>query len=229
MKHDIYALIPARSGSKGIPDKNIKLLDGIPLLVWSIKIANQCLGIKKAIVSTDSSRYAEIAKTYGATPLLRPPEISTDSSGDIDYIKHFMDNYNADYIVLLRPTTPLRSPELIEKAIDLFLSDKYATSLRSAHELREPVEKMMRLNGNYLVGIFPSVDRFEYYNLPRQEFPPSYHPNGYIDIIKTSFVKSSNSLYGSRILALLTPFVVEIDRIEDFEYLEYIIKKGGNI
>lgn len=231
----VFAIIPARGGSKGVPKKNIKLLGGYPLIAFSIVAAKLCSDIERVIVSTDSSEIAEIAGYYGAEiPFLRPPELAQDTSMDIDFIQHALDwlesheGSQPDFWVQLRPTAPLRDPGLINTAIRSMRSHGEATSLRSVHELAEPPQKMMGIRDGFLVGLFPDDTRPEYYNLPRQAFPPAYHPNGYVDIIKTDFVKSGNSLHGPHILAFVTPAAVEVDRLEDFEYLEYLIDKNGH-
>ena len=232
---EIFAIIPARGGSKGVSKKNIKPLGGYPLIAFSIVAARLCSQIERVIVSTDSPEIAGIAKCYGAeVPFLRPPELAQDDSPDIDFVRHALDWFETnegsvpDFLVQLRPTAPLRDPALIDSAIRTVQSNAEATSLRSVHELQEPVQKMMGLQDGFLVGLFPNDPRPEYYNLPRQAFPPSYHPNGYVDIIRTDFVRHINSLHGPRILAFITPMVVEVDRPEDFEYLEYLIEKKGH-
>ena len=231
----IFAVIPARGGSKGVPKKNIKLLGGYPLIAFSIVAAKLCPEIERAIVSTDSREIADIAKSYGAeVPFLRPPELAQDDSPDIDFVRHALDWLEThegsvpDFLVQLRPTTPLRDPALIDSAIRTIKSNAEATSLRSAHELPEPPQKMMGIRDGFLVGLFPDDPRPEYYDLPRQAFPPAYNPNGYVDIIKTSFVRGARSLHGPHILAFVTPMAAEVDCPEDFEYLEYLIGKKGH-
>lgn len=231
----IFAIIPARGGSKGVPKKNIKPLGGYPLIAFSVAAAKLCTEIERAIVSTDSPEIAEIAKSYGAeVPFLRPPELAQDDSPDIDFVRHVLEWLGTnegsvpDFLVQLRPTTPLRDPALIDSAIRTIKANAEATSLRSAHELQEPVQKMMGIRNGFLLGLFPDDPRPEYYNLPRQAFPPSYHPNGYVDIIRTDLLRRSNNLHGPRILAFITPVAVEVDRPEDFEYLEYLTEKKGH-
>jgi len=231
----VFVIIPARSGSKGVPRKNIRLLGGYPLTAFSIVAAKMWSEIERVVVSTDSAEIAEIAKFYGAeVPFLRPPELAQDTSLDIDFIRHALDWFQShegsqpDLLIQLRPTTPLRDPALIDSAIRTIQSNAEATSLRSVHEIQEPVQKMMGIRDGLLIGLFPDDPRSEYYNLPRQAFPPSYHPNGYVDIIRTDFVMRGSSLHGPRILAFVTPVAVEVDRPEDFEYLEYLVEKKGH-
>jgi CMP-N,N'-diacetyllegionaminic acid synthase len=231
----IVAIIPARGGSKGVPKKNIKPLGGYPLIAFSIAAAKICPEIQRLVVSTDSPEIADIARSYGAEiPFLRPPEFARDSSPNIDVIRHaldwFKDNEGGepDLLVQLLPTTPLRDPVLIGSAIRRIQGKPYATSLRSVHELAEPPQKMMKIQGDFLVGFFPEDPRPEYFNLPRQTFPLAYHPNGYVEIISTSSVRTGKGLFGSKILAFVTPVTAEVDSPEDFEYLMYIIEKKGH-
>jgi len=227
----MIALIPARAGSKGIKDKNISLVNGYPLIAFSIKVALACELIDKVVVSTDSNEISNIALSYGAeVPFLRPIELSNDLSVDIEYVKHFLDwcylnNINLEHLVLLRPTTPLRCTELIEAAIYSIVNNSKATSLRSVHELTEPPQKMLRINNGFLDGFFQEDERKEYFNLPRQSFQPAYQPNGYIDIVKPSCIV--DSLFGDYCLPFITDTVVEIDTTENLEYLRYITKRDG--
>ncbi len=231
----IVSIIPARGGSKGVPKKNIKLLAGYPLIAYSIAASKLSSKIQRTIVSTDSQEFAEIALSYGAeVPFFRPKEISKDNSLDIEYITHALEwfqtheRYQAEYIVVLPPPTPLRDPVQIDTAIEKIIQNKNATSLRSAHETRESPYKLFEIKDNFFVGMFPDDPRPEYYNLPRQTFPPVYHPNGYVDIIKSETVKNFGSLHGPRILSFITPDVGELERPEDFEYIEFILGKKKN-
>lgn len=231
-----YSIIPARSGSKGVPNKNIKLLGGYPLIAYAICVSRLSSEISRTIVSTDSPEYAEIAKKYGAeVPFLRPPEISQAKSLDIEFIQHAIQWFDKneglipDMFVHIRPTTPLRDPEIIDEAIRLFQKYPQATSLRSAHDLAESPHKVFNIDDDgYLRGLFPDDPRPEYYNLPRQSFPTAYHPNGYVDIIRSEFVLKNNSLHGQKMIGFITPVSVEVDRPEDFEYLEYLLTKEKN-
>jgi len=229
----ICAIIPARGGSKGVPGKNIRLLCGHPMISFSIIAALACMRIERVIVSTDSPEIARIAKIYGAeVPFMRPPELSSDKSPAIDYVSHAFkiveetDNYKPDLMVMLLPTTPLRETHLIDQAITLVNESPNATGLRSVHELSEPPQKMMAIEGGYLTGFFPNDPRPEYFNLPRQLFPTAYHPNGYVEIVRRDILLDQGTLYGSRILGFITPFSVEVDAPEDFDYLEYVTERN---
>ena len=231
----ILGLIPARSGSKGVPGKNIKLLAGYPLMAYSIIASKLSTKIDRTVVSTDSPEFADIARSYGAeVPFLRPAGISQSHSLDIEYIKHALEWFQTkegsqpEYIVILPPVAPLRDPALIDSAIDKLIQNKEATSLRSAFETRESPYKLFEIKDDFYAGMFPGDPRPEYYNLPRQAFPPVYHPNGYVDIIKRQTVISSGSLHGPRILSFITPDIGDLDRPEDFEFIEFVLNKQKN-
>ncbi|HWY61197.1 MAG TPA: acylneuraminate cytidylyltransferase family protein [Rhizomicrobium sp.] len=231
----VVAIVPARGGSKGVKGKNVRPLGGHPLIAWSIAAGNACPRIDRLIVSTDAPEIADIAKTYGAeVPFLRPAALASDRSPDRDFVIHALDwfrdheNRDPDFLVHLRPTTPLRDPTLMAAAIDKIASDPEATALRSAYALAESPHKMLQVTGDYLTGFFPDDPRPEYYNMPRQAFPTAYQPDGYIDILRTSFIRSGTSLHGTRMLACITPFTVEVDRPEDFEHLEFILQRDGS-
>ena len=230
----IIALIPARGGSKGIPNKNIKLFCGEPLIKYSIDIANKCHHISDVIVSTDSSSIADIAKKCGAhVPFIRPSNISQDHSPDIEFIDHYI-NWNnennieqPDLIVQLRPTYPIRSLDLLNSCINQMIInfDKY-DSLRTVvlNECKSPF-KMYFVENNVLKpiipdGTFPFIK--EPYNMCRQVLPNTYTHNGCIDIIKTDVVINKKCLSGHHILPVImnTDEINDIDSMEDWEKAE---------
>jgi len=232
----MIAIIPARSGSKGVPRKNIKLLGELPLFAYSIIAAKMMPSVSRVIVSTDSEEYAEIAKKYGAeVPFLRPNEISGDKSTDFDLFLHalnwFKENENLipEYILHLRPTTPLRNPQIMEEAVKLFNENKnLASSLRSGHSAPEsPYKWFLKDENNYFKGLREDLTP-EKVNLPRQSFPLVYIPDGYIDILKSSVILSTGTLHGDKMLVFESPFCVEVDTKDDFEYLEFQIQKEGS-
>lgn len=230
----ILCLIPARSGSKGIPDKNIKILDGKPLMAHSIYQAEKSRfrDHMRIIVTTDSKKYATIAQAYGAEcPFLRPSSISQDLSTDLEFMKHAVqwlsenENYNPDIILQLRPTQPRRKVEDIDNCLEKFIENlEDYDSLRTVVEFDKSPYKMYRIiNDNDLVPLFNSVDSIknEPFNQCRQFLPKTYLHNGYIDILKTSLLET-NKISGDRIL----PYVMEksdtidIDNDDDWKKAE---------
>lgn len=213
MQTYILCIIPARSGSKGISDKNIKELFGKPLLAHSIDQAKQSKYIKnmKIIVSTDSEKYASIAKKYGAeVPFLRPQEISGDLATDDQFICHALENLkeNFDLVLQLRPTQPLRSTEDIDKCLDVMIKNNSYSSLRTVIPLEKSAFKMYTINNETLVPLFPS-----HCNLPRQQLEQCYLHNGYIDIVRASVIKNTGSLIGNKIY----PYVMNMNKNVDID------------
>lgn len=233
----IIALIPARAGSKGVVDKNIRPIKNHPLLAYSVKVALIAKSISRVIVSTDSGEYALIAEKYGAeVPFKRSADVSGDGSTDYDVIKHFLDWMIDDgqpvpeLIVHLRPTTPLRNPSLLDEAIQKIRQDQEATALRSIHEMSETAYKCLQVVGNYLACICNKSLELDAANFPRQKFPTTYHPNGYVDILRSSFVlQNPEKIHGNKVIPFETPRTVEIDSAEDFDYLDYQISRNQNL
>ena len=225
---NIWAVIPARSGSKGIKNKNIKKILGEPLLNYSIKAAINSDYISRIILDTDSIEYQKIGKNAGAdTPFLRPIEISQDQSTDHDVFMHlfeFFGENSPDLWVHLRPTTPIREKEIIDKAISDFLDDELSSSLRSVHTCSEsPYKWFLKDNDNYAKTISDEIS-LQDVNQPRQNLPTVFVPNGYIDLIRTSQI-NSGSLHGDKIKLFETPHSHEVDTLEDFEFISYLINK----
>ena len=228
-----FALIPARGGSKRVPKKNISLSGGFPLIAYAIAAAHLAKRIGRIIVSTDSEEIAEIARRFGAeVPFMRPDEFARDDSPDLEFLTHALswlrDNEGSvpEYLVELRATTPLRHPQDIDAAIELFHNNKTATSLRSGFEIQEPAQKLFGIEDGRFVGLFPDDTRPEYYNLPRQAFPPSYQLDGYVDILKASHIEEERTQHGERILAFVSPQTGEVDHPRDFEFIEYKLNQG---
>ena len=235
MASSIIAIIPARSGSKGISDKNIKNLSGHPLLAYSVAAA-RLADIDQVIVSTDSKHYAEIAKRYGAeVPFIRPKNISKDGSVDYQFMKHAMEWYKCnkgaipEYWLHLRPTTPLRDPEVLISAVNCIAEHPKATSLRSGHEAPEsPFKWFLKDENGYFKSLRDDLTP-EKVNMPRQTFPKIYNPDGYIDIVRSSHVLNGETLHGDKMLVFESPRCTEIDTAADFEYLEYEIKQFSSL
>ena len=233
---NIIAVIPARSGSKGVPNKNIRELSGKPLLAYSIVAAQKASLIDRIIVSTDSDEYAFLAKEYRAEiPFLRPSEYADDKSTDYDFVKHLLDwladneNTLPEYIVHLRPTTPFRNPDVLDDAIKKFIINEKATSLRSAHKMTETAYKQFELDDKYFKTICTGNFDLDDANNSRQSFPATYAPNGYVDILKTSHILSKNLLHGKRVMGYITDSTIEVDTEEDFEFLEWQVNKNNKL
>ena len=232
----ITAIIPARGGSKGVPGKNIKSLAGYPLISYSIVAGRLSSRTDRVVVSTDSAEIAAISSVFGAeVPFLRPAQFATDTSPDRDFVLHalewFKNNEHGtpDYLVHLRPTTPLRDPQIIDEAIAATLANAEATSCRSGHEAPEsPYKWFLRSESGYFSGFRPDNSTPGFSNLPRQLMPTVYIPDGYVDVLRTSFVLSADDIHGERMMGYVSPPCVEVDTDEDFEFLEFNLKRHGS-
>lgn len=236
MSDQTIAIIPARSGSKSIKDKNLIKLQGFPLLAYSIAAARLSKNIDRVIISTDSTAYADIAKKYGAeVPFLRPASLATDQSVDRDFMIHAMSWFEEneddcpEYWVHLRPTTPLRDPVFIEKAVNMIKEKSGSTSLRSAHKCPESPFKWFRKNKQgFLCALTTDETELDRFNLPRQAYPDVYIPDGYVDIVKSSFMLNSELMHGNQVLAYESPVCTEVDSVEEIERLEFEVNKNGS-
>lgn len=229
LRPKIIAIIPARSGSKSIRDKNIKILNGKPLIAWSIQACLKSKFISKVVISTDSKKYAQIAKKYGADEIIiRPKNISKDKSTDYEAIIHAIHNLkysDYDLIAHIRPTTPQRDVFDIDSAIKKFAASKY-NSLRSVHEMSETAYKSFEISKKKqlkpIANLKFSLDDL---NKPRQAFKNTYVANGVIDIYRKKFILENKRLYGKKVIAYITKHTEEIDNLNQFNYIEYLLKK----
>ena len=234
--HTTVALIPARSGSKGVPDKNIRELGGVPLVAWSIAACQASEVIQRGIVSTDSQEYAEICRDYGAeVPFLRPMEISGDRSTDYEFIVHALDwlreqGEEPEVVVHIRPTSPLRDPKVIDDAVSAFLANPSATSLRSVHAMSESAYKTFEIApGGQLKRVCCDNTELDQANNARQEFPDTYFANGYVDVLSTRFIRSSGRIHGDNAIPFITPKIDEIDTERDFQEIERLLALDSKI
>jgi CMP-N,N'-diacetyllegionaminic acid synthase len=232
----IIALIPARAGSKGVPNKNIRALGGHPLLAWSVAACRKSATIARTIVSTDSADYAALAKQLGAeAPFLRPAEISGDRATDYDFIAHALDwlasrGEDPDLLVHIRPTTPLRHPKLIDDAISVFSHSPNATALRSVQEMPESAYKTFELApGGQLRRLGCDDTALDAANNARQQFPATYQANGYVDVLSPAFIRRTGLIHGDFVMPFITPSVVEVDTEDDFAHLEFQLGRAPEI
>ncbi len=232
----VVALIPARAGSKGVPNKNVRLLGGHSLLAWSIAACLKSSTIDRVIVSTDSAEYAALAQKLGAeAPFLRPAAISGDRSTDYDFIVHALDWLAAeegepDYLVHIRPTTPLRDPRLIDDAVAAFIAAPNATALRSVQEMPESAYKTFEMAaGGQLKRLGADNTDLDSANNARQQFPNTYQANGYVDVLSTAFIRKAKLIHGDHVIPFVTPTVVEVDTEDDFAHLEFQLSQAPGI
>ena len=226
----MLAIIPARGGSKGLPQKNIRILNGKPLIAYTIEQALLSKEIDRVIVSTDNEEIACVAKKYGAEiPFFRPDELSTDNSKAIDAYIYTInriakeESIEINEFVVLLPTSPLRLSDDIDNAVNLFKS-KDADSVISYTKENHPISWHKKLDANNkFIPIFE--DTFD----NRQNNTPTYYPNGSIYVFNYSLL-CKGKYYSENSYAYIMPRErsIDIDYIEDFEYAEFIIMKNKN-
>ncbi|MBQ8176286.1 MAG: acylneuraminate cytidylyltransferase [Oscillospiraceae bacterium] len=218
----VIAIIPARSGSKSVKDKNIRCMNNVPMLAYSIKHALEAKYVDRVIVSTDSQEYADIARKYGAEiPFLRPAEISGDKSLDIEVFEHALkwldenEGYKADYCVHLRPTHPVRNPEDIDKMLEK-LDSTGASSVRSLSPAKQTPYKMWLFEDDNKIAPVASCDVEEAYNAPRQSLPKAYLQNACIDVVRSDVILNEHSMTGKNIHGYVMDYDFDIDTEEEF-------------
>ena len=225
---NIISVVPARSQSKGIPNKNMQLLCSKPLISFTIEASIACKLIARTIVSTDSSEIAQFSQDTGAEIVNRPSELATDCAPTIAAVLHVFDKVslnNAEevLIVLLQPTSPLRTTHHIEQAIDEFLQHKNAKSLISVTPSKIHPYKTMKLSGTgHLLPLF-SVDGL---STPRQKLPEIYAQNGAIYVCRLHDLIQFQSFYIEPCIPFRMFFneSIDIDDIQDLKLAESLIR-----
>ena len=225
-RSEVLAIIPARGGSKSLPGKNTALLNGHPLISYSIRQALEASMITRVIVSTDDSEIAGIARQYGAeAPFLRPVAIAGDLSVDIEFMRHALDwlreheGYQPVAVANLRPTEPIRNTATIDAAIRLLLASPQVDCVRSVRVAKESPFKMWLLLPDGLMKPVTTIEGIaEPYNQPRQALPISYWQDGYIDVTWTRTILEQNSTTGERILPFeITETTINIDYPDELQ------------
>jgi N-acylneuraminate cytidylyltransferase len=218
---EILAIIPARGGSKGIPGKNVKLLNGKPLIAYTIEKALQSKLLTKVIVSTDDDAIIKMAMEYGAdVPFKRPAELASDEAASISVVLHAVEYFEKkgesfDAICLLQPTSPFRGKGFIDEAISKFIdikTDALISVLPVPHELNPHWVFEPDQNGNLRIatGEKEIIKR-------RQDLPKAVFRDGFIYLTKTSVIKKG-SLYGKTLSSIESDpdFYINIDTMQDW-------------
>lgn len=224
----MIAIIPARKGSKGLPGKNIKDLIGKPMIAYSIEEALKSKHITEVVISTDCKEIEEVAVKYGAkSPFLRPKHLATDNAKAIDNYIYVIDRINKEFgydvkdFVVLQPTSPLRKVEDIDGSIELF-KGKNADSVISYTEEHHPIEWHKYITDE---GKFENI--FEERLMNRQEIKKSYFPNGAVFVFDYEFIKQGKYFSDNSYAYIMPRFrSVDVDTIEDFKYIEFLMKGG---
>ena len=231
----VLTIIPARGGSKSIPRKNIRALAGHPLLSYSIAAGLQAESVDRVVISTDDEEIAEIAQQLGAeAPFIRPKALAQDETTDFPVFKHALDwlaeheSYTPDIIVQLRPTSPLRPPDCVDRAATLLQEHPEAHSVRGVIPSGQNPYKMWRISGEGTLEPLLQDGLVEPFNMPRQKLPQTYWQTGHIDAIRRGTIETG-SMSGEVILPLIIDprYAVDIDTERDHERAEWLIRQGN--
>jgi N-acylneuraminate cytidylyltransferase len=234
-KFEVMVLIPARGGSKSIPKKNIRSFAGHPLLAYSIAAGLQSELVSRVIVSTDDEETAQIARSYGAdVPFLRPTELAQDSTLDYPVFVHALEwlganqDYTPDIVVQLRPTTPIRPRDCVDRGISMLIENPGVDSVRAVVSSGQNPYKMWRINDSGGLDPILDVGIYEAYNQPRQNLPATYWQTGHLDVIRRETITEKKSISGGVILPqILDPaYTVDIDTPLDWERAEWIVQNS---
>jgi len=233
-KHQkILAIIGAREGSKGLPRKNILDCAGKPLIAWTIESALQSARLERVLVNTDSQEIADVALKYGAwVPFLRPPELAMDDSNIVDVVNDALERLKLsgqefDYVMLLQPTSPLRTTEHIDQAIEKYFSSK-VSDLDTLISVKRVDSKILWVLGEQnesgYVFNYSDIDLAD--NSRRQALPECFMPNGAIYLAK---VEGFKGFYGKHTRAYVMDEIssMDVDYQDDLDRAaEYLSGKG---
>lgn len=229
----ILAVIPARGGSKGVPHKNIHPLGGKPLITWVKPVIDEVPEIDRTVVSTDSEKIAEVAKSVGLdVPFYRPESLSGDRIGDLEVLTHALlemeaqDECRYDIVLMLQPTCPLRKAKHV---IDTFtkLVDENRDAVWTLSETDSKGHPLKQFNINES-GDLAYYDEAGKKIIARQQLVPVFHRNGSSYAITRDCLLNQKSIFGANPAAIITESLVSIDTLEDFEMTEWMLKKQSN-
>lgn len=230
----ILAIIPARGGSKGLPGKNIKILNGKPLIAWTIESARQCPYLDEIFVSTDSKEIANVCEQFNQkVPFLRPESLAQDTSTSADVVLHVLDELEKegkffDYFMLLEPTSPLRKKDDLKKAVELAVDNPEKDGVVSLGEVHtEHPMIVKKIVGNIIMPYIEDVKKIT----QRQQTDKAYFPYGVVYLVKVDTFKKKKIFYGENSL----PYFIErwqnyeVDDIYDFLCIEALINQKEGI
>lgn len=228
MTKKIIAIIPARGGSKGLPKKNIKILNGKPLIAYTIDVALASKYLDRIFVSTNDKEISDISRKYGAEIIKRPDIIAKDNSLRRDVIKHVIKtlktemNYSPEIIVYLQPTSPLRTVKDLDLALEMYLNNNCESVVSVCESSNSPYWSLI-VKHKYIEPLFG----WEYFtNRRRQDLPTTFILNGAIYITSVIRFLKNNNLFSRKTLPYIMPTrrSVDIDNKFDFKLAEWLIK-----
>ena len=226
-ENSVVGIIPARGGSKGIPKKNICLLAGKPLLVYSIEAALNSKALSKVLVTTDSEEIAAIASSYEVEIVRRPKELAGDDVLTLPVLKHALQQIEGelipDKVVTLQPTSPLRLAKHIDDAVNLLSSDWDAVI--SVSDVEQTPYKMYQLEGEKLHPFVAGSQK----EMPRQQLPKVYRDCGSVYVTWYDVLVGMNSIWGEnfRSYYIEREFAIDIDNRMDLKFAEILMKERG--
>jgi N-acylneuraminate cytidylyltransferase len=233
--YSIVALIPARAGSKRVPDKNIRPLADHPLIAYTIAAAIDSGVFSDVIVSTDSEHYAEIAKHYGAqVPFLRPAALAGDQSPDIEWVEFTLYRLEEadrkyDCFSILRPTSPFRLPATIQRAWQKFSSQQGVDSLRAVEKCAQHPAKMWVVRGNRMMPLLPlGPAKQPWHSSQYPSLPEIYVQNASLEIAKSRVVFKDRTIAGNVVMPFLTTDYegFDVNNEYDWQLAEHTVQKG---
>jgi len=230
IKNEVWSIVPARSGSRGIKKKNLQKILGYSLLNYTISASKKSKHIIRTFVSTDSEAFRSEALRCGAeVPFLRSKKNSSDTATDFHVIYEFINklietkSIIPKYFIYLLPTTPFRDPKILDSAIIKFKKIKKYDSLVSVCQMDAPVHKKFFIKNNRLKPVFSNLSLDDAHK-PRQNFPKSFTNNGYMSIVKTRNILKKISL-GVNCFPFIVPKSIDIDNKQDLLFARYAAKK----
>ena len=229
MKEKVIALIPCRSGSKRIPNKNISILNGHPLFAYSIQAAKDSGIFDGIYVSSDSSNIGWLAEKYGADFIHCPLEIAhKDLDPDIKWVRHALEVTKCDVFSILRPTSPFRTGETIRRAWEIFNSFPIPSSVRAVERCKQHPYKMWLIKSDRLEPLIEESKIRQFYNLPSQSLPEVYVQNASLEIAWANNVYFNDSISGDNIKPFFTEGCegFDINNPEDLREAEYLVNQG---
>ena len=231
----IVALIPARSGSKRLPHKNVRRLAGHPVLAYSVAAAQQSQVFDAIVVSTDSDAYADVARHYGAeVPFMRPAEFAGDLSPDIDWVADTLEKLRAagrtyDCFSILRPTSPFRTGETIQRAWQNFVADARVDSLRAVEKCKQHPGKMWVVRDTRMLPFLPlGTPEQPWHSSQYQSLPTVYVQNASLEIAWARVALEGHTIAGTAIMPFFTQDYEGFDVNQPLDWLlaELLLERG---
>ena len=225
----VLVVIPARGGSKGIFKKNIKILHGKPLIQYTIEASQKSIYVDDIVVSTDDNEIQKVSESFGVKVVLRPDTLSGDDALVVDALRYALDSLETegflyDIVLLLEPTSPLRTSEIIDNCIEKFKKHDIKNVVTFS-ETDLPPDRIWRLKDHCIEPYISGANPW----LPRQQLEVGYQLNGLVyalDVVNFRAMKNSHTILNGKITPVVTPkeISIDIDDMLDFKMIEFLMK-----